>query len=370
MTPEHTRLRYSPSLDGIRAGAVLLVMAHHLGLPVHGGHIGVNVFFVLSGFLITYLLLDERIGRGRVAFGNFYARRALRLYPALIALVVVASLFSVIVPDAYRAENTLNSIPMVLLYLGNWVRAGVTEGSPLGLFEHTWSLSVEEQFYLVWPWLIWLATLWTSRLVVVVGLAIAGIVSSLFLRLVVFPGQLYTNRVFNGLDTQADQLLTGVLLAVVVITAFRDGWVATLGRWLSVAFWPACAGLLVAVVFWPEDDQTIVIRVGMSLVALFSAVVIGKVYLSASSWQGRLLALPMMRYIGRRSYGLYLWHYPVFAVVLYAAQASGPSRYFLMPVALAVSFVFAEMSYRWVERPFLRVKDRLAWRESKREQAA
>ena len=201
----------------MRGVAVLLVVAYHgeRSLMPRGGAIGVTMFFTLSGFLITTLLLRERASSGRIALGRFYWRRALRLLPALVTLVAVTSAYAWITGNQ---ERTLDAALPVLLYFGNWMRT-LRDSEGLGLLEHTWSLSVEEQFYLVWP----LAVLAAAALVpkvrqaeAVLVLALAGSAASLLWRLQLWDPdepRWSAARLYNGTDAVADQLLVGAALA-------------------------------------------------------------------------------------------------------------------------------------------------------------
>ena len=352
------RLQHSPALDGIRAGAVVLVMLYHASLPVHGGHIGVNVFFVLSGFLITSLLLQERLSSGRIAFGKFWMRRVLRLYPALLALIVVVTVYSLSIPDAVRSEESLWGWFPAMLYFSNWVRAFNGLGS-LGLYEHTWSLSIEEQFYVVWPIVLWLIFRISANLRTVAWVAAIGCAASLATRLIVAPGPEGYERIFNGLDTQGDQLLFGCLLAAIVMVAARDGWTHKLRKALGLLTVPAFAALLALAFLWPHHGVSLMMRVAMSVVGISAACVIGYVYVASQSWLSRALGMRVLVYIGTRSYGLYLWHYPIFVIM--SGVAPTP---ILIPLELALSFIAAELSFRLIETPFLKIKNRLR-RETK-----
>src|SRR6185437_8555828 len=162
-----------PALDGLRAVAVAAVVGFHYGV-VAPGWVGVDVFFVISGFLITTLLLEESEGHGRISLRRFWGRRALRLGPALLCAIVVALALSLLCTSATR-HDTVTGVPWVLLYSGNWVRA--MGPNTLGLLGHTWSLAIEEQFYFLWP-LVCVAVVARSRnltkaAVVVGGLALA-----------------------------------------------------------------------------------------------------------------------------------------------------------------------------------------------------
>lgn len=367
---QHTRLAHAPALTGVRAIAVLVVMVYHAGIPIYGGHLGVNVFFVLSGFLITHLLVDEMAKSGRIAFGNFYARRALRLYPALLALVAVIAIYSLLAPEAIRADQSLAATPAVLLYFGNWIRAfrGEDAGASLGLYEHTWSLAIEEQFYLVWPVVIFFALFFTRRLVWA-GIIIAlGIVGSFTTRLLIAPDGEGLDRISNGLDTQADQLLMGAAMALTVIAVQRAGRTNHAARLLRYAFWPAVVILGAGIVLWPHHGQQWWLRIVMLVVAMSAAVIIGALYLNQRSVVARGLATAPARWIGDRSYGLYLWHYPVFTVLI-NPEASMLQRGLMALLGFALSFAVAHASFELVEKPFLRLKDRLARKERAREDA-
>jgi peptidoglycan/LPS O-acetylase OafA/YrhL len=353
------RLRHSKGLEGIRGLAVLVVVIYHADLPLRGGHVGVNIFFVLSGFLMTHILLQERIATGTIRFGNFYISRALRLYPALVALVAVVTVYSLVVPDAVRSGASLSGWFPALFYFANWVRAFGHPGA-LGMYEHTWSLSIEEQFYFLWPLLLWVIFRFVGKLSAVVYVSLAGCVGALLLRLVIAPGVEGEPRVFNGLDTQADQLLFGCALAAGVMWASSSRRTPALERGLTVALWPSVVGLAAAILFWHRIDSTTVVRVATSLVGLAAACVVGYVYLAPHAWVARTLRIAPLKYLGQRSYGLYLWHYPVFTWVF---TLSIP-KFGMVLLGLALSLGATELSYRYVEKPFREIKSRRTQRQS------
>jgi peptidoglycan/LPS O-acetylase OafA/YrhL len=359
-------LPYQPGLDGLRALAVLAVIAYHLDLPwaPRGGAVGVTLFFSLSGYLITTLLLRELGGTGRVRLGAFYARRALRLFPALFLLVAaVAAYVRWVRPDA---DQDLGVLPYVLAYLGNWYR--VVEGfGSLGALDHTWTLAVEEQFYLLWPPLLlltvvlargrwtggrWTGGRWTGALLVV---ALVAAVAPLVVRLLVWDGLGSAARVLNGTDTAADPLMMGCALAVALFAADP----ARLERWrqvLRVAVWPAVA-LLVAdgVLRLDQNDEptgvTVTLLWGPLALGLASTIVVGFVVLRSPGWLG----VRWLRGIGLISYGLYLWHYPVIRA-LEEEQPDGSLTGAGQLLAVALSLLIAGVSYVVVERPFLALK--------------
>ncbi len=326
-------LGYRPALDGLRGIAVLLVMAYHFGVPGFegGGHTGVTVFFVLSGFLITALLLEERRATARIDIGAFYIRRARRLLPALVALVAVVLVLALargrlgeVAPQAFA----------VLFYVGNWAQH--SNAISLAHLSHAWSLGVEEQFYLVWPVVLLVAS--TRRaLRGAVIVAAAGVVAALALRLV--GANLAT------LERSVDALMLGCLLAVVILHRR-----VTLPGYAGYA----AMGLLAVAALLPLEGA--VGTWGLLVIGLASVVVIAA---TVGERPPRLTALLEWRplvFTGRISYGLYLWHFAVGWELWPALSAAG---WHWLPSALvltAISFAMALISWRYVERPVL------AWR--------
>lgn len=359
--------RYVAALDGVRAVAVLGVLAVHAGVPIQGG-VGVYLFFSLSGFLITSLALAE-IGRtGQFSLRGFYARRALRLFPAMVALVAVGNLAAWLLPEGIGGgvRTWWDSIP-ALFYYANWARA-FGPADELGIYAHTWSLSIEEQFYLVWPLAIMVA-LWLRSTRVIAGVAVLGCLGAVVARLLVGvedPSDPLA-RVYNGTDTNADHLLYGCLLAVAVHRANRRGDMAGLRRIANIAFWPAFAVLCGAWVLTRMSftEPTAFYAIAITAIAMSCTAVVAKVFLSpVTDPLNRLLTQPAMLWIGVRSYGIYLWHWPVFILLGRAWDGSG---YILAVVEVGASFIVAAMSYRYIERPFLRLKDRTRSRHTVKE---
>ena len=310
--PSSRRLAYEPSLDGLRGIAVLAVMATHFNAPgiVNGGLVGVTLFFVLSGYLITSLLVAERESAGRIDLANFYVRRAARLLPAL-ALVLVAVGTALVIDG--RPGVALAGVVTSSLYVSNLAVAG---GVVLGPLEHTWSLAIEEQFYLLWPAILILVI---ARRRLLVALLIVGIGVSAALRLGPITDIERFWWLYHHTFTRADALLVGCLLALV---PFRPSLPTTL---LGVA-------TLVFLVVLPTDQGTFA-----SLLLLPTAIAGGIVVISKPRWLG---VAPLVA-VGRISYGLYLWHFPL--AMLLPAWA-----------AFVGTFVLATLSYRFVELPIRR----------------
>ena len=296
---------------------MLLVLLHHAEVPGfrRAGDLGVSLFFVLSGYLITNLLLAEIQSTGRIDYRAFYWRRARRLLPALGAVIVVVGILRTAGggPAAGAQEAGV-----AVSYVGNWlILAGVDPGT----FGQTWTLAIEEQFYLVWPLLFVLAG--RRRLALTVGI----IAVSLALYALLSPGDALRAQV--GTDTRAADLLCGALVALLFGTRTLNGWIAVAGL-TGVAF------LLLVPGGGPIWIQ------GGTLAAAVAAV--------AGASRLAPLAHPWLVAIGRISYGLYLWHY---ALMLWANSRLPLWWPFRAALLIAVSFVLAWASYRWVERPFL-----------------
>jgi peptidoglycan/LPS O-acetylase OafA/YrhL len=317
------RLGYVPALDGLRGVAIAGVVSSHLFRWPMGGGLGVDLFFVLSGFLISTLLLEELAVSGTVSLRRFYARRARRLLPALACLLVVY-----LVVQAARGVDALGTVARLGLYAGNVYQAFVAPGAPVSGLEHLWSLAEEEQFYLVWPLLL-LVLARTRRPAAWIA---ATVVALVVYRIGLEQHAAHHARLYVGPDTHADGLLLGALLAQLRVR--RD---IRPPRWLgTVAFLVFTVAVLVrpATAAW---DAYGLIGFELAAVVLIAAAVSGTDLAS-------LLAAAPLVWLGRISYSLYLWHFMLW-------QAFGKH---LPLVVLAVSVVCAAASYRFVEQPFRR----------------
>jgi peptidoglycan/LPS O-acetylase OafA/YrhL len=339
--------RYRPALDGLRALAVLAVMAFHFPGPFFdGGFIGVDLFFVISGFLITTLLYVEWEETGAMRLGAFYGRRALRLFPALAACLLVGLLAVHLVGDTDLEERTQLGAVSATFYVANWVL--VTRGNDaLGVFNHTWSLSIEEQFYLVWPVVLWmlLSTGRTSRQIATI-LALALGLSIAWRLMICLEGAGFA-RLYYGSDAHADPLLLGCLLAI----WRRKHSARPTTRMVTVSV----VALFVAVVLARPAAPYMSLGV-LTILALACAVLVAAVDQPGSS--GRLvwlLSLPPLVFIGKLSYSLYLWHFPIEELM----RRTMLSREWQLPLDILLSFLLAFLSYTYVEQPFLRLKRHL-----------
>jgi peptidoglycan/LPS O-acetylase OafA/YrhL len=354
--PATPSLAYSPGLDGLRAVAVAAVMVYHLGVPwLPGGFLGVDLFFVLSGFLITTLLVTEFTTRGTVDLARFWTRRARRLLPASLLVVVAVMMFGAIALPAYRLDGLRQDGVWTLLYGANWrfVLSGQSyfeEFVPPSPLRHAWSLAIEEQFYLLWPLLV-LALLRVGRrrgrtLVPLAVVAALAAVLSAVLMAVLFVAH-DPSRSYYGTDTRAHQLLVGALVAV----GLCGRWAAPLARGLA-ALAPFAALAVLAGFLWVTDVWPGYYRGAGFAFGLAAAILVAGVQRAPRSALARLAAAGPLPWIGGISYGLYLWHWPVYRAV----DEVGPEL--PEPVAAAAKVTLtlglAAASYAWVERPIRR----------------
>lgn len=341
-------------LDGLRTLAVALVLVYHVDhdlLP--GGSVAVDVFFTISGFVITRLLLAEYTRTGTLALLPFYRRRWLRLVPALLALCAVCLVLAA-TTSLWAFDGSWQASGLAAAFVTNVVRAmesGPYSGNPLA---HTWSLGVEEQFYLLWPLLL-LALLRRLRARTVLMCTAALCVLPFLWRCVLWNPDA-AHRIYNGTDTRADQLLAGALVAVVLARLREDDpRLARLRTWAGRLALPALA--LLALVAWQvpvaEDAGTwtaLWYTAGFLAVAVVSAALVAGLELRPDTRLSRVLAFAPLAWTGRNlSYGIYLWHYPV--VRLLASLGVHDGR---LAATVVLTLAMALLSYRLVEAPFLR----------------
>ena len=346
---------YQPSLDGIRAIAVLAVLLYHADLRwIPGGFLGVDVFFVVSGYLITSLLLEERRGTMTTDLKQFWLRRAKRLLPALFTMLIVTCAYAAaFVPDALYRLRT--DVVAAATYSTNWwlIASNQSYFEALGrppLLRHLWSLAVEEQWYLLWP-LVFVVAVGLVRGRVerlVVPVLLVALASTVWMAAVFDPAA-DASRAYFGTDTRISGLLIGAATAM-VWTPWR--WPQA-GRWhlpgLDAAGWASLVLLVFVMLRWGEDG-TYLYRGGFFVVALLSVAVVAiSVHPGAATFRAAL-SLPFLRWLGSRSYGLYLWHWPVFMVTRQQDYPwmSSTLRFWLR---VAVTFALTELSFRLVERP-------------------
>ena len=345
---------YLPGLDGLRALAVIAVIVYH-GNPswLRGGFLGVEVFFVISGYLITMLLLSEHRRSGSVGLKNFWFRRARRLLPAVFTLLFVVSVVSVLFVRDELARLKGDLIAS-LTYTMNW-HLIVGETSYFDQFDrppllrHLWSLAVEEQFYLLWPLLlVGLLVLFRKRpdrlFGAMLGLALLSAVAMAFLYRPIDP-----SRSYYGTDTRIGGLLLGCCLAVIWHPRQLEAGVPPVRpRSVSTAGWAGVVALAALCVFSTERGAFLY-RGGFLLVDLASLAVIAAIAHPGARFNRRL-GIPLLVYLGVRSYSIYLWHWPVFALTRPGVDIdAGPVPVFILRVA--ITLVLADLSFRLVEAP-------------------
>jgi len=357
--PIQRNQRYMPGLDGLRALAVLAVIAYHLGFGwAPGGLLGVAVFFTLSGYLITDLLLGQWPG-GRLRLGNFWIRRARRLLPALFVMLVVVVAW-VTIADPSQLSSLRGAVISSALYVNNWwlidqhvsYFARFAPPSPLG---HLWSLGVEEQFYLLWPWLLLIGLRFVKERpssvalrprLAAITLALAAL-SATLMAVLYHPG-FDSTRVYDGTDTRAFGLLFGAALAMVWPSRGLTANVSVGARRILDGL--GIAGLVViAVLIWRTNDfSPFLYQGGMVLLSVATVFVIAALVHPASRL-GPALGCRPLRWIGVRSYGIYLWMFPI--IVLTTPTVTTGVDPLRAALQVAASIGVAALSWRFVEEP-------------------
>ncbi len=348
------RLGYRPALDGVRGLAILVVMAVHAALPVPpGGFLSVDLFFVLSGFLITSVLLEEWDRTSTIRLVGFYMRRALRLLPGLLVFLVALVAFSLTFPTMAQARELWREAFYTFFYVTNWAIAFGAMPA-LGWLGHAWTLAIEEQFYLVWPWLL-LAMLRAGMSRRRVVLATGGLIAMAALhRLALWHDGATIERLFFGFDTRCDSLLAGCV-AGIVASIPPERVPGRLRRWMPVAGGVG-AVVVAGMMVMASREAAYMPCGGFTLFAVAAAAAILDLVHRPHSLLARALALRPLVHAGRISYGLYLWHWPVFLSLL--PMWTGLTTMQSDVLRFAVTWLAAELSFRLVESPCLRWKSR------------
>ncbi|WP_051302271.1 acyltransferase family protein [Salibacterium aidingense] len=350
--------RYMPGLDGIRAFAVVAVIAYHLDLEwASGGFLGVGVFFVLSGYLITDLLMREWKHTGQINLRHFWIRRARRLLPGVLLLLIVLAVWMTLF-HASQLTDFWDDWLASLFYVTNWwfifndVGYFSHFGQPSPLL-HLWSLAVEEQFYLVWPFFLLLGLRFIPKRKFLFLLILVGaFVSALEMAVIYQPGLMDTSRVYFGTDTRAFALLIGAALALYLPSQMVTENMADNKRLRLTLNIMGTTGLVSLCWMMGQTNQyeAFLYRGGMVLQCIAAAAVIAAA-VHPSTWISRIMGCSLLRWLGVRSYGIYIWHYPVLVLTFPAAAAEGWYSIPRITIQITVILLIASLSWRFIEKP-------------------
>lgn len=361
-TAEAHGLRYAPGLDGIRALAVFAVFAYHIGttsssVVLPGGFLGVDLFFVLSGYLITSLLMVEASQRGTISIKQFYIRRARRLLPALFSLLLVIGAAGALwLPQ--QAARLRGDLVAALTYVTNWWLIAENSsyfgagGDRPALLTHLWSLAVEEQYYLVWPLVLIIFAKLRARRWFMLTVLVLGIGASTAAAALLYDPWIDPSRVYYGTDTRALAPLLGAALAIAVRPwrhrrRLRPGVRHGLDA-LGIVTLLVLAGIAAVL----RDTDPPLYRGGFLVIALLGAIVVG-VAGHPGTALGEMLATQPLRWLGERSYAIYLWHWPV--CVLTRPGVDVPiTGWANAALRIAIAVLLADLSYRAIETPIRR----------------
>ncbi len=349
-----------PALDGLRALAVIAVLLFHAG-HLDGGFLGVDLFFALSGFLITSLLLRDA-DRGQLDLRAFWGRRFRRLLPAVFAMILIVTLLAWAFGSAATLDGVLTDGPWAVLYLANWHSIAQAGGywesfEDPGMFDHLWSLAIEEQFYVLWPivvLLVWRRSTRPARTLAQV--TTVGIVASVAAMVLLFDGGDPT-RVYMGTDTRAASVLVGALAATAVARSAGVRVRRTLGAVrVDLLIAALCIGLLWSWVTVDGASSSVLYRGGLLAHSSAAAVIVLLVASAPASRIGQVLGWAPLAFVGRLSYGLYLWHWPIYAWL--SPERVGWSGAALTILRIAASAAAALLSLHLLEDP---VRYRAVW---------
>ena len=349
---------HKPALDGLRAVAVLSVMAYHFGGVdgLKGGFLGVDMFFVLSGYLITSLLIVEWGNKTTIQLAAFWGRRARRLLPALLVVLLAVALWARFGASSDQRDLLRGDTLWTLFYGANWhfIDSGQSyfdlfrDASPL---RHAWSLAIEEQFYLVWPLIVFAALRITQgKKMLLSAICIVGIIASGIVMASAYKAN-DPSRAYYGTDARASQLLIGALLAILM-----QQWSAQTRRQkvlTQIAGYIAAGFCLWAFVF-VDDQSAWLYRGGFIVFAGAIAVVIVAITTPIRSPLTRALSIKWVRWVGAISYGLYLWHWPI--QVIFSESRTGLSGWSLTALKVTATFGVSALSYYLIEMPVRRAK--------------
>lgn len=354
---------YYPALDGIRALAILAVFFFHAEILApgnllflfKGGFLGVDIFFVLSGFLITSLLIKEWERDDAISLKKFYLRRCLRLMPAYWTHLLILFLFSYALFPRAEAQKVYenNNLAYAFFYLTNWFR--VFNGSfAAGPLNHAWSLAVEEQFYIFWPTILWFFLRRRARRSFILLMTISLVILSALQRASLWQIEASVDRLYNGFDTRIDCLLIGCVVGLMVSWNMVPKNVHALRviKYLSLI----SLALIEYIVLSTTYNTPFLYLGGFTLFAVAVGILLMQMMTNPPASALALLEFPPLVWIGRVSYALYLWHC---AALIFISTFSW-SLYPKLAAATMLAFALTALSYYIIEKPFLRFKEKLS----------
>ena len=354
---------HKPALDGLRAIAVLTVIAYHFGAGwLKGGFLGVDLFFVLSGYLITSLLIIEHGRQGRIALGAFWGRRMKRLMPALMLVLSVVIVWGRFATDSTNWGQQRVDALWSLLYGANWhfIVSGQSYFTEMpSMLRHMWSLAIEEQFYLVWP-IVVIGALWVARgkLWALASVCIVGALASAW-----WMSHLWTaddpSRAYYGTDSRASQLMLGALCGIVLL-----GWSPASKAARRIVQWAgtACFAAVMVMMVIARDQDSWMYSGGFFMFAVLACgaiVAFSQTAAPSTNPIARVLSLRPIRWVGAISYGLYLWHWPISVAISPGRLDSWGlpnNTWFVAAARLSLTFAIAALSYYLLEMPIRRHK--------------
>jgi peptidoglycan/LPS O-acetylase OafA/YrhL len=356
MTSKLPNSSYIPEFDGLRGFAVTVVMLLHANISFFkGGFIGVDMFFVLSGFLITSLLVREYYRQQHINLKHFYLRRIMRLGPALLVFLAIFACLSFFILDHEKSQSNLIDIFIAIFYFTNWAWVFHIHINPPHFLAHTWSLAIEEQFYILWPiMLITLLKSTRSRISIAIIVTVLTLASwSLRTYLAVLGSSI--DRLYSGFDTRAGALFIGCLLGFVTSSDLIDKYhPSRLGKILKFTS-PLCLiGLLFFCIVVRSYENIYMYYWGFSVVEILTAIILMDILILQKSLIKLIFSRKLLIWIGKISYGLYLWHYPIFITM----RVIGFRGLRLLVIGYCISFLVASASYYFFERPILDLKNR------------
>ncbi|NYE04490.1 peptidoglycan/LPS O-acetylase OafA/YrhL [Bacillus niacini] len=357
--PKNEKRRYMPGIDGLRAIAVIGVILYHLNIPwFQGGFSGVTVFFVLSGYLITDILIDEWDNNNKIDYFRFMIRRFRRLAPALLTMIFIVTLW-VIFTNHPSFEKLRSDFLPSLLYVTNWwyIFHNVSyfdRFGPASPLTHIWSLGIEEQFYLIWPLLVILGFIFIKRKRLRVLAILAGVFISAWLMAFLYtPGE-DPSRVYYGTDTRAFSLLLGAALAFVWPSQRLSKTLPRHASWVLEMVGLTGVLLLIIMFMVTSEFDSFHYQGGMLLLSIITTLVVAALA-HPESMLAKWLSVKPLRWIGVRSYGIYLWHYPIIILTTPIINTEGLNGW-RITIQIAATMIISALSYHFVETPIRKGK--------------